>query len=91
MVLPSYQMQGIGRALLQYGLYNLGADEVPVWIGTQARGRDMYLKFEFEDVGHLDVDLAEYMGPHKGFGLHRNYCMIRWPGGASGSSVQKES
>ena len=81
MVLPSHQLQGIGKALFNHGFYNLGADEVPIWIATQVRGQGMYLKFGFEDAGHVDVDLAEFMGPNKGFGSHRNICMIRWPGG----------
>lgn len=79
-------MQGIGSALFKYGFYDVGADDVPVWIVTQARGRGMYLKFGFEDTGHLDVDLAEYMGPNLGFGSHRTFCMIRKPGGVASST-----
>ncbi len=83
MVLPQFQRQGIGSALFQYGLECLGADEVPIWLVTQTRGRAMYLKLGFQDIDVIDVDLSEYAGPWQGFGIHRNVCMLRQPGGVA--------
>lgn len=83
MVLPSFQRNGIGSALFRHGFENLGADEVPIWIVTQMRGRAMYLKFGFQDLDVIDVDLSEYAGPWQGFGVHRNICMLRQPGGVA--------
>ena len=83
MVLPDFQRNGIGSALFRHGFENLGADEVPIWIVTQMRGRAMYLKFGFQDLDVIDVDLSEYAGPWQGFGIHRNICMLRQPGGVA--------
>lgn len=81
MVHPSHQRHGIGSALLLHGFNTLGADKVPIWLITQMRGRNLYARFGFEDVDVLDVDFAEYMGPWRGYGVHRNICMVRQPGG----------
>ena len=83
MVLPLFQRQGIGSALFRYGLDHLGADEVPIWLVTQMRGRKMYLRLGFHDIEVIDVDLSEYAGPWQGFGIQRNICMLRQPRGAS--------
>ena len=81
MVHPSHQRHGIGSALLLHGFNTLGADKVPIWLITQMRGRNLYARFGFEDVDVLDIDFAEYMGPLQGYGVHRNICMVRRPGG----------
>jgi len=91
MVLPLFQRKGIGSALFRYGLQTLGADEVPIWLVTQMRGRAMYLKFGFQDVDVIDIDLSEYAGPYQGFGIHRNICMIRQPGGIAISESKAET
>lgn len=81
---------GIGSALFRHAFETLGADEVPIWLVTQMRGRQMYLKFGFEDVDVLDVDFSEYTGPYRGFGLHRSICMVRQPGGVTSSGPKAE-
>ena len=91
MVLPEFQRMGIGSALLTYGLETLGANKRTIWLVTQMRGRELYRKFGFEDVDVLDIDLSEYAGPHRGFGLHRNICMIRKPKEANGFGLEVRS
>lgn len=90
MVHPAYQRKGIGSAMLQYGFETLGADKVLIWLITQMRGRDLYQKFGFEDVDVLDIDFSEYTGPYRGFGVHRNICMVRQPGGDLSSGPKAE-
>ena len=90
MVLPEYQKLGIGSPLLRYGFEELRADALPIWLVTQMRGRDMYLKFGFEDVDVLDVDFSEYTGPYRGYGVHRSICMVRQPGGVAGLGEKAE-
>lgn len=85
MVIPQYQKKGVGSAMFRYGFEHLGADKVPIWLVTQMRGRSMYLKFGFQDIDVIDVDLSEYAGPWQGFGVHRNICMVRQPGGITRS------
>ena len=83
MVLPSYQRRGIGTALMRHGFHELGAGSLPIWLVTQVRGRHMYQTLGFEDVDVVDVDFSEFVGKYKGFGVHRNVCMLRQPGGVA--------
>ena len=87
MVLPAHQRMGIGSAMLKHGLEELGADKVAVWLITQMNGHALYEKFGFEKVESIDVDLSEYTGPYRGFGVYRNICMVRRPGGLLGSEA----
>lgn len=90
MVLPEYQRKGIVSAMFRYAFDNLGANEVPIWIVTQMRGRAMYLRLGFQDVDVIDVDLSEYAGPWQGFGVQRNICMLRQPGGITASEPRAD-
>ena len=81
MVLPAYQRMGIGTKLMRYGFDELGAGALPIWLATQARARHVYETLGFEEVGVVDVDFGEFMGPYMGFGVHRSVCMVRQPGG----------
>lgn len=85
MVLPSHQRRGIKTALMRHEFEELGADTLPTWLVTQVRGRQMYQTLGFEDVGVVDIDFSEFMGKYKGFGVHRNICMIRQPRGVPSS------
>lgn len=90
MVLPQYQFKGIGSALLRHGFDDLGADQVPICLVTQLRGREIYLKFAFEDVDVIDIDMSDFAGPYRGFGIHRNVFMVRQPGGVPGKGPKAE-
>ncbi|MCJ1433709.1 hypothetical protein MMC27_003073 [Xylographa pallens] len=80
-VLPEYQRQGIGTALLQWGFEAFGLEREVVYIGTQMRGRNLYRRYGWVDVGFVDVDLREWGGKLRGFGVHRSPVMLRQPGG----------
>lgn len=80
-VVPTHQRRGIGSALLKYGLDTLGAGALPVWLSTQIRGRNLYLKWGFGDVDSVDIDLTEFGGEWCGYGVHRSPCMLRMPDG----------
>ena len=79
---------GIGTALMRHGFDELAAGGLPIWLVTQVRGRHMYQTLGFEDVDVVDVDFSEFMGRHKGFGVHRTVCMLRQPGGIAGSRTK---
>ena len=79
MVRPGQQGRGIGSQMMRYGFEKLGADTLPCLVITQARLHEWYQKLDFEDVHVVDVDLAEYMGKYKGFGIHRSNVMVRPP------------
>ena len=79
-VLPKYQRQGIGTALLKWGFERFGLESEKVWIQTQMRGRNVYRRWGWTDVENFDVDLSRWAGPMKGFGVHRSPSMLRVPG-----------
>ena len=89
MVLPAWQRKGIGSAMFQYGFKELEADQLPIWLITQMRGRAMYQKFGFEDVGVLDIDFGEYIGSYRGFGVYRSVCMVRQPSEVLRSELER--
>ncbi|MCJ1385137.1 hypothetical protein MMC17_008256 [Xylographa soralifera] len=79
-VLPEYQRQGIGTALLAWGFEAFGLEREIVYIGTQMRGRNLYRRYGWVDVAFVDVDLSEWGGKLRGYGVHRSPIMLRQPG-----------
>lgn len=80
-VLPAYQQKGIGSELLRRMFETYGLDKEPIWVNTQLRGRgNLYLKYGWQDMEVVDIDLATYSGMGRGFGIHRTICMLRRPG-----------
>ncbi|KAI9703545.1 MAG: hypothetical protein M1820_005849 [Bogoriella megaspora] len=80
MTRPEQQGRGIGSELMKHGFKFLGADTLPTLVMTQARLHDYYEKFGFNVVHNVDIDLTEYMGANRGFGVHRNSVLVRSPG-----------
>ena len=79
-VKPEYQKQGIGTALLRWGFNEFDLEKETVWLNTQMRGRNVYRRYGWESVEHLDIDLSEWGGKLRGFGIHRSHSMLRKPG-----------
>jgi GNAT superfamily N-acetyltransferase len=80
---PSFQGQGMGNALVEYG--NRVADEagLPIFLQGSPYGYPIYEKHGFETVQYLDVDLREWApgakGNDRGFGNYRFRYMVRLP------------
>ena len=66
--------------MLKWGFATLGLDKQEVWLTTQMLGRGFYRKFGWQDVDAVDMDLSEYLGELRGFGIHRTACLVRYPG-----------
>ena len=79
-MLPEYQRLGLGSALLEWGFRSFGLETETVYIGTQMRGRNLYRKYGWEDVDYVDIDLSEWGGKLRGYGVHRSPIMLRRPG-----------
>ncbi|MCJ1246111.1 hypothetical protein MMC30_003316 [Trapelia coarctata] len=79
-VKPEYQRQGIGSELLRWGFATFGLEKHLVWLTTQMRGRNIYRKYGWVDVDHVDVDMSEWGGKLRGFGVHRSPLILRQPG-----------
>ncbi|KAI4202637.1 MAG: hypothetical protein LQ350_002430 [Teloschistes chrysophthalmus] len=97
MILPRYQRQGIGTAVIAWALQHLELNEMPVFICAQPDGVRLYEKMGWREVGGLDVRLGEWggrlergwkgkggEGEGEGEGVHRTACMVREAGGGRG-------
>jgi GNAT superfamily N-acetyltransferase len=80
---PSFQGQGMGNALVEYG--NQLADQagLPVFLQGSPFGYPIYSKHGFEIVQYLDMDLREWApnakGNDRGYGNYRFRYMLRLP------------
>ncbi|MCJ1355044.1 MAG: hypothetical protein MMC33_005035 [Icmadophila ericetorum] len=79
-VTPSQQRKGIGSAMLRHGLKELRLDQLPIWLVTQPRGRNLYRLFGWGQVDCIEIDMSVWKGVGTGFGVHENPCMVREPG-----------
>lgn len=79
MVLPSWQGCGVGSAIIRWALEDLKLKTMPVYLTAQPDGHRLYQKLGWKDVETVDIDLSEYAGPNRGYGMHRTVCMLREP------------
>ncbi|KAL6714502.1 hypothetical protein ACLMJK_007927 [Lecanora helva] len=79
MILPEWQGCGIGSSIIRWALEYLRLDSMPVWLNAQPDGYKLCKKFGWKDIGNVDIDLAEWAGPNKVYGIHRTVCMLRDP------------
>ncbi|KAL6720890.1 hypothetical protein ACLMJK_002815 [Lecanora helva] len=77
MVLPQYQGKGIGNQILDSFLAKADKAGLPIYLTAFPGVHDLYLKRGFRDVGHTDTDLRKWAGQYTGFGVYRNYFMLR--------------
>jgi GNAT superfamily N-acetyltransferase len=76
-VSPEYQRCGIGARLLEWGLKRCDEEELECWIDATDKGKGLYLKYGWEEVGGLDVHLERWGGA-KGVVI-RSANLIRQP------------
>ncbi|KAL4864074.1 hypothetical protein BDV12DRAFT_201442 [Aspergillus spectabilis] len=74
---PEHQGQGVGRALLQWGINEAERLGLMVYLEATEAGRPLYEQFGFKNVKSVDFDAAEFGGE----GRQRYTFMIRQPRG----------
>ena len=80
---PSFQRQGMGNALVEYGNKLADRAGLPIFLQASPFGYPIYAEHGFETVQHLDVDLTQWApdakGGDKGYGSYRFRYMLRLP------------
>jgi ribosomal protein S18 acetylase RimI-like enzyme len=76
---PTRQNQGIGRKIVEFLDKEYGIDKALVVLQTNATAEDFYKKLGWETVNSTDIDLSEWAGKGRGYGVHRSPQMVRYP------------
>ncbi|TVY17420.1 hypothetical protein LARI1_G005969 [Lachnellula arida] len=63
---PSFQKQGIGKALIEYGNGVADREHLPLFLQATPFGFPLYVKGGFEMVDELDIDLRDWAPGGKG-------------------------
>ena len=78
-VTPDRHGQGIGRQLVEHIYSRYDLDKELVIVQTRAVSEGFYTKLGWVTVDSTDIDLSEWEGKGKGFGMHRSPQMLRYP------------
>ena len=73
------QRHGIGRQLAEYIYSKYDLDRELVIVQTRGVSEGFYHKLGWVTADSTDIDLSEWGGKGRGFGLHRNPQMLRYP------------
>lgn len=78
-VKPNQQRHGIGRHLVEYLYSKYNLDNEFVIIQTRAMSEGFYAKLGWITINSTNIDLSEWGGKERGYGLHRSPQMVRYP------------
>lgn len=87
---PKHHKRGLGTKLMQYCHGIADEENLPIYLTAFPGAHHLYLKWGYEDVDHFDVDLNEYGEKYRGFGIYRNWAMLRDPKESGGTTEGKE-
>ena len=73
------QGMGIGRRLIEYVYSEYDLERELVIVQTRAMSEGFYAKMGWVTVDSTDIDLSEWGGKGRGYGLHRSPQMLRYP------------
>ena len=79
-VKPGRQRRGIGSLLLSKLFEQDGLENELVFVQTLSSSEGFYAKFGWEMAASTDIDLREWAGENRGYGLHKSPQMLRQPG-----------
>ena len=85
----SREITGTGDKQLRHCFEFAGRGGLPTWLSEFPCSRDFYLKMGFVKVEYADLDLNAWdKFRHRGYGMYRNYAMVRQPKGSSKAEVR---
>jgi hypothetical protein len=62
---------------MKWGLERVDAKGIASSVVSTPNAKDFYVKFGFAELSHADLDIAKVRGDFQGFGLWRQYGMLR--------------
>ena len=74
---PSTKQRGLGTLLMEWGLERVDAKGMASSVVSTPNAKDFYAKFGFAEISHADLDMAKIRGDFLGFGVWRQYGMLR--------------
>jgi len=79
-VAPDYQRKGIGSSMLKWAFDEYGLGNDFVFVQTLAGAEKMYEKYGWVEKDATVIDLAEWGGVNRGYGVHRSPQLVKGPG-----------
>jgi len=73
------QGRGIGRQLVEYIYSKYDLENELLIVQTRDISEGFHLKLGWVTVDSTDIDLSEWGGKGRGFGVHRSPQMLRYP------------
>lgn len=62
---------------MRWGLERVDAKGIASSVVSTPNARDFYMKFGFAEISHADLDIRKVRGDFLGFGIWRQYGMLR--------------
>jgi predicted N-acetyltransferase YhbS len=74
-VKPTWQRQGTGRRLIEWGLEKIETAGLDCWLDASPYGKVLYERYGWQEVRILEFDVPAEDGSVNS--VHRNFCMLR--------------
>jgi len=65
--------------MVRYCLERADADGLPTYLIAFPKAKSLYARCGFEVVEYVDFDLSKWTTEFSGYGIYRNYGMLRQP------------
>ena len=76
---PKHQKKGLGTKLIQHCSQIADAAGIPTYLSSFPQAHALYGKLRYTDIDYFDVDLNEWGTKLSGYGVYRQYTMVRQP------------
>jgi hypothetical protein len=67
--------------MIDWALKEFNLDDEYIWCSAFSNERDIYLDHGWKEIAFVDIDLSEFKGKFRGYGVIRVYGMLRKPSG----------
>jgi ribosomal protein S18 acetylase RimI-like enzyme len=78
---PKHQRKGLGTKLIQHCSQVADAAGLSIYLSVFPQAHGLYEKLRYTNIGFEDVDLNEWGKKLSGYGIYRQYAMVRQPAG----------